>query len=286
MLELPLLSNTHRLEGKSSLVPRTAPFSVTQIENGVGLLTRLRQGWSPAVPLLYVSHIRFCSPKIVLHEFHIVLLQKLMFQKKKKKKKYFVVWVAMELMSLSCFQDTPVRSPGAEPGSIGVLPLLYGRLGLPLVLLPGTASLIPVFRSPFFNPILCSWFQAVPLTLEQYPNVHVVFCVITIFTWLMFAWARLANPGYIHPSKETYEEAVKMVCKYTSLISTSILFYNIIRKLCGCVATSKLLLLPVQKVGFFICTCRKKVCFLFSMPQLFSKKKKKKKLCGKVWVQD
>lgn len=69
----------------------------------------------------------------------------------------------------------------------------------------------------FFLSCMAVWayplyfFQAVPLTLEQYPNVHVVFCVITVFTWIMFAWARLANPGYIHPSIETYEEAVKMI---------------------------------------------------------------------------
>ncbi|KAL5460537.1 hypothetical protein EMCRGX_G033989 [Ephydatia muelleri] len=51
----------------------------------------------------------------------------------------------------------------------------------------------------------------VPLTLEEYWNTHLGFWIISILMWVMFAWSKFSDPGYIAPNQGAYDQAVKLI---------------------------------------------------------------------------
>ena len=51
------------------------------------------------------------------------------------------------------------------------------------------------------------------MSLEEHYNLHLTFWVCSIFMWILFIWVKFADPGYIKPNRQAYEDAVKMVRK-------------------------------------------------------------------------
>lgn len=54
--------------------------------------------------------------------------------------------------------------------------------------------------------------QVVPPTLAEHHNVHLCYWIFSALLWIMFPWAKFADPGVIKANKTAYDEAVKLVC--------------------------------------------------------------------------
>ena len=56
--------------------------------------------------------------------------------------------------------------------------------------------------------------QVIPPTLADHYNMHLGYWVFSVLLWIMFPWAKFADPGVIKPNKSAYDEAVKMVSSF------------------------------------------------------------------------
>ena len=61
--------------------------------------------------------------------------------------------------------------------------------------------------------------QVIPPTYADHYSMHLGYWVFSVFLWIMFPWAKFADPGVIKPNKSAYDEAVKMVILFTVSMS-------------------------------------------------------------------
>ena len=56
--------------------------------------------------------------------------------------------------------------------------------------------------------------QVIPITLEEQYSVNLAFWITSIFQWIFFVWSKFADPGLVKINRQSYDEAVKLVCLY------------------------------------------------------------------------